>query len=130
MLEWERIERTEWMEETEERTEKRPQTDTDPDPESTQSRQKKGQMKSIFLSDSDVQRQAEEGGTLGKTSSFQEFICQHSQEVVQDSTYRIWQVHSHEVRTSCSEEHKKTDSFYEVTSEGRECLSLLNSSHH
>ena len=31
----------------------RPRMDTDPDPEFTQSRQKKGQMKSIFLSDSD-----------------------------------------------------------------------------
>ena len=41
------------MEETEERTEKRPRTDTDTDPESTQSRHKKGQMMSIFLSDSD-----------------------------------------------------------------------------
>ena len=33
--------------------EKRTRTDTDTDVESTQSRQKKGQMKSIFLSDSD-----------------------------------------------------------------------------
>ena len=41
------------MDETEERTEKRPRMDTDTDSESTQSRQKKGQMKSIFLSDSD-----------------------------------------------------------------------------
>ena len=39
--------------EEEERGEKRVQTDTDTDAESTQSRQKKGQMKSIFLSDSD-----------------------------------------------------------------------------
>ena len=39
------------MEETEERTEKQPRKDTDV--ESTQSRQKKGQMKSIYLSDSD-----------------------------------------------------------------------------
>ena len=46
-----------------------------------------------------------EGGTLGKTSSFQEFICQHCQEVVQDSTYQIWQAHPHKVRKSCSEEH-------------------------
>ena len=38
---------------SQERTEKRPHTDTDTDVESTQSRQKKGQMKSIFLSDSD-----------------------------------------------------------------------------
>ena len=36
-----------------ERGEKRLQTETDTDVESTQSRQKKGQMKSIFLSDSD-----------------------------------------------------------------------------
>ena len=36
-----------------ERGEKRVRTDTDTDVESTQSRQKKGQMKSIFLSDSD-----------------------------------------------------------------------------
>ena len=41
------------MRDTEGRTEKRPQTDIDTDPEYTQSRQKKGQMKSIFLSDSD-----------------------------------------------------------------------------
>ena len=39
--------------EEEERGEKRMRTDTDTDVESTQSRQKKGQMKSIFLSDSD-----------------------------------------------------------------------------
>ena len=39
--------------EEEERREKRMQTDMDTDAESTQSRQKKGQMKSIFLSDSD-----------------------------------------------------------------------------
>ena len=41
------------MEESQERGEKRVRTDTDTDVESTQSRQKKGQMKSIFLSDSD-----------------------------------------------------------------------------
>ena len=115
------------MEESQERTEKRPQTDTDTDVESTQSRQKKGQMKSIFLSDSDkeaiaefvkqhkelyvktngsfedkqkkqrlweqlaspkqqqVQKQAEEGRTLGETSSLQELISQHCQEVIRDS---------------------------------------------
>ena len=39
--------------EEEERREKRARTDTDTGAESTQSRQKKGQMKSIFLSDSD-----------------------------------------------------------------------------
>ena len=66
-------------------------TDTDTDVESTQSRQKEGQMKSIFLSDSDeeaivefvkqheelydktnkrqLQRQTEEGRTLGATCS-------------------------------------------------------------
>ena len=38
---------------SQERGEKRVRTDTDTDVESTQSRQKKGQMKSIFLSDSD-----------------------------------------------------------------------------
>ena len=42
-------------EESQERGEKRVQTDTDTDVESTQSRQKKGQMKSNFLSDSDVE---------------------------------------------------------------------------
>ena len=71
-------------------------------------------MKSIFLSDSDkevnvefikqheelydktqqVQRQALGGRTLGETSSFQELICQHCQEVVRDSTYQIYQAHS------------------------------------
>ena len=40
-------------EESQERGEKRVRTDIDTDVESTQSRQKKGQMKSIFLSDSD-----------------------------------------------------------------------------
>ena len=40
-------------EESPERGEKRVRTDTDTDVESTQSRQKKGQMKAIFLSDSD-----------------------------------------------------------------------------
>ena len=47
-----RIER-ERREDSQERTEQRAQTDTDTDVESTQSRQKKGPMKSIFLSDSD-----------------------------------------------------------------------------
>ena len=118
-MERERTERTEHMEETEERTEKRPGTDTDTDVESTQSRQKKGQMKSIFLSDSDEDAIVEfikQNAELYKThtkfrqqrreiSSFQEFIYQHCQEVVRDSMYQIWQAHSHEVRTSCSEEH-------------------------
>ena len=40
-------------EESPEGGEKRVPIDTDTDVESTQSRQKKGQMKSIFLSDSD-----------------------------------------------------------------------------
>ena len=40
-------------EESQERGEKRVPTDTDTDVESTQCRQKKGQMMSIFLSDSD-----------------------------------------------------------------------------
>ena len=40
-------------EESQERGEKRARSDTDTDVESTPSRQKKGQMKSIFLSDSD-----------------------------------------------------------------------------
>ena len=50
-LEAETIEVTEETEEKQDRGGKRPRTDTDP--ECTQSRQKKGQMKSIFLSDSD-----------------------------------------------------------------------------
>ena len=41
------------MEESQKRTEKRPRTDTDTDAESTQFRQKKGQINSIFLCDSD-----------------------------------------------------------------------------
>ena len=48
----ERMER-ERREECQERGEKRARTGTDTDVESTQSRQKKGQMKCIFLSDSD-----------------------------------------------------------------------------
>ena len=54
------------MEVTEERTEKQPRMETDTDPESTHSRQKKGKMKSIFLSDSD-----EEG--------IMDFIKQHEE---------------------------------------------------
>ena len=50
-VETETIEVSEEADETEDRGEKRPRTDTDP--ECTQSRQKKGQMKSIFLSNSD-----------------------------------------------------------------------------
>ena len=41
------------MEESQERTEKRPRRDKDSNVALTQSRQKKGKMKSIFLSDSD-----------------------------------------------------------------------------
>ena len=48
----ERMER-ERRDESQERGEKRARTDMDTDVESTQSRQKKGQMKSIFLNDSD-----------------------------------------------------------------------------
>ena len=47
----ERIERE--REESPDRGEKRVRTDMDTDVETTQSRQKKGEMKSIFLSDSD-----------------------------------------------------------------------------
>ena len=84
------------VEETKDRGDKRPRTDTDTDPECTQSRQKKRQMEPIFLSDSDgeaivdfvkqheelfdsceVQRQAQEKGTLGNSCSFQEFSCQY-----------------------------------------------------
>ena len=49
----ERIEREREREESPDRGEKRVRTDMDTDVESIQSRQKKGQMKSIFLSDSD-----------------------------------------------------------------------------
>ena len=41
------------MEDSQQQTEERSRTDTDTDVEVPQSRQKKGQMKSIFLSDSD-----------------------------------------------------------------------------
>ena len=51
-IEQERMERKR-REESQERGEKRARTNTDTDKESTQSRQKKGQMKFIFLSDSD-----------------------------------------------------------------------------
>ena len=53
-------------EESPERGEKRVRTDTDTDVESTQSRQKKGQMKSIFLSDSDEE-------------AIMEFVKQHKE---------------------------------------------------
>ena len=52
-LQAERTEETEQEETEEGRTKKRTKTDTDTDVESTQFRQKKGQIKSIFLSDSD-----------------------------------------------------------------------------
>ena len=45
--------------------------------------------------------------TLGKTSNFQELICKHCQKLVRDSMYQIWQAHSDEVRTSCSEDHQR-----------------------
>ena len=71
MEERERVERqtievTEETEETEDRGEKRPRTDADTDPECTQSRQKKGQMKSIFLSNSDEE-------------SIMDFVKQHEE---------------------------------------------------
>ena len=85
-------------EESQERGEKRVRTDTDTDVESTQSRQKKGKMKSIFLTDSDEEaivefvkqheelygktRQAEERKTLGAASSYQKHACQDCEEVV------------------------------------------------
>ena len=102
-------------EESQERGEKRARTDTDIDVESTQSRQKKGQMKSIFLSDSDEQaimefvkqhktndsfKDAEERTNLGAASRYQKLAYQDCEEVVQDTTYQIWQAHSDEVRTS------------------------------
>ena len=52
-LQTERTEEIELEETEERRTEKRARTNTDTDVESAQSRQKKGQMKSIFLGDSD-----------------------------------------------------------------------------
>ena len=79
------------------------------------------QMKSIFLSDSDeeaimefvkqhmelydktnynLNRQAEERKTLGTASSYQKLACQDCEEVVQESAYQIWQVHSDKVRAS------------------------------
>ena len=87
-------------EESPERGEKRVRTDTDTDVESTQSRQKKGQMKSIFLSDSDEE-------------AIVEFVKQH--EELYDKTNdsfkdkqkkeRLWEQlavsrNSDEVRTS------------------------------
>ena len=92
------------MEETQGRGEKQPRTDTDSDPECTQSRQNKGQIKSIFLSDSDgeaivdfvVQHEELYNKTHTKFQDkqrkeglYKEFICQHYQEVVRDSMYQI-----------------------------------------
>ena len=113
------------MEESEERTEKRPHTNTDTDVESTQSRQKKGQMKSIFLSDSDDKaivdfvKQHEElydkihvqfkdkhrkEGLWQRLAYSRNFICQHCQ-ARSGSRRNISDVlSSHEVRTNCSEE--------------------------
>ena len=108
----ERIERVR-KEESQERGEKRAQTDTDTDVESTQSRQKKGQMKSIFLSDSDKEaivefvRQHEEfydktndsfkdkqkKERLRAASFYQKLVYQDCEEVVQDSMYQIWIAH-------------------------------------
>ena len=112
----ERMER-ERREESQERGVKKARTDTDTDVESTQSRQKKGQVKSIFFSDSDEEAIME--FVYDKTndsfkykqnkerlwesllaSSYQELGCQDCEEVIRDSTYQIWQAHSDEVRTS------------------------------
>ena len=98
-------------EESQERREKRVQTDTDTDVESTQSRQK-GQMKSIFLSDSDEEAIVEfvkqhkelydktndsfkdKQKKEGLASSYQKLACQDCEEVVRYSIYQIWQTHS------------------------------------
>ena len=86
-------------------------------------------MKSIFLSDSDEEaivdfvKQHEElfdkthakfkdrqrTKTLENSCSFPKFTYQHRQEVIQDSTYQLWQAHPDQVRSSCSQEHRKTD---------------------
>ena len=112
------------MDETEERTENRPQTDTDTDPESIQYRQKKGQMKSIFLSDSDkkaiVEFVKQYDELYDKThAKFKD--KQRKEELLERlaasmnlsvntvknwfKAYQIWQAHSHVVRTSSSEKH-------------------------
>ena len=80
----------------------------DTDVESTQSRKKKGQMKSIFLSDSDEEaimefvkqhnelydktdnsfKDKQKKERLWETLTiYQELTCQHSQEVVQDREF-------------------------------------------
>ena len=96
-MERERAEATEQIAETEGSGEKRPRTDTDTDPECTQSKLKKGQMMSIFLSDSDeedimdfvVQHKVlydkthtSSGKRALGNSSYKEFICKHCQELV------------------------------------------------
>ena len=143
-------------EQSTERGEKRVRTDMDTDVESTQSRQKKGQMKSIFLSDSDEQ-------------AIVEFVKQH--EELYDKTNdsfkdkqkkeRLWeqlastrnlpiktvkkwfetqrtrygkltQMKSGQAAEKSTERQtwlKDSLVFYEVTSEGREFPSLLHSSH-
>ena len=143
-------------EESPERGEKRVRTDTDTDAESTQSRQKKGQMKSIFLSDSDEE-------------AILEFVKQH--EELYDKTNdsfkdkqkkeRLWEQlastrnspvktvkkwfdtqHTRYVKLTQTKSGQATEKsterqtrlkdisvFYEVTSEGREFPSLLHSSH-
>ena len=112
------------MEESEERTEKRPCTDTNTDVESTQSRQKKGQIKFIFLSDSDEEaivefvKQHEElyNKTHAKFKDKQRKECLWERLAATRNlsvstvkkwfeTQRIWQAHSHKVETSCREEH-------------------------
>ena len=47
--------------------------------------------------------------TLRNSSSYQEFICQHCQDMVRDSLCQIWQAHTDQARTSCSQKHQKTD---------------------
>ena len=93
----------------------------DTDVESTQSRQQKGQMKSIFLSDSDeaiVEFIKQHKELYDKTNnSFKDKQKKErlweqlavtrnlpikTEEVVRDSTYQIWQAHSDDVRTSSS----------------------------
>ena len=88
-------------EESQGRGEKRVRTDTDTDVESTQSRRKKGQMKSIFLSDSDKDAivefvkqhenfmtrpttvsKASRRKTLGVACSYKKLACQDCEEVV------------------------------------------------
>ena len=135
-------------EETGERTEKRPRTDTDTDVESTQSRQKKGQMKYIFLNDS-----AEE--------AIVEFVKQHEELYYKthmkfkdkQSKEGLWErlgvsrnLSVNTVKNKFKSQHARYGklthtksgkpgcetvlAFWEVTSEGRECLNLPRLSHH